>query len=304
MTDAGAPALRSRCSAAARSAREVARLLHDHADDLAARIGAPLELVGIAVRDTSARARRRRRPGACSPRTPRRSSRARRRRRRRGHGRDRAGARRCCSRRMEHGASVVTANKALLAEDGATLHAAARRAGVDLYFEAAGRRRDPAAAPAARVAGRRPGQPRAGHRQRHHQLHPRPDGRDRRRASPTRSPRPQALGYAEADPTADVEGHRRGGEGRDPRRHSPSTPGSPSTTSTARASPRSPPPTSQPPVRWAASSSCSPIAERRRATARRRRPGAPGDDPAHPPAGRRCARPSTPCSSRRTPPAS
>jgi homoserine dehydrogenase len=37
---------------------------------------------------------------------------------------------------MKAGKSVVTANKALLAEDGATLHAAARDAGVDLYYEA------------------------------------------------------------------------------------------------------------------------------------------------------------------------
>jgi homoserine dehydrogenase len=37
---------------------------------------------------------------------------------------------------MSHGASVVTANKALLAEDGATLHEAADKHGVDLYFEA------------------------------------------------------------------------------------------------------------------------------------------------------------------------
>jgi homoserine dehydrogenase len=35
------------------------------------------------------------------------------------------------------GKSVVSANKALLAEDGATLHDAAARAGVDLYYEAA-----------------------------------------------------------------------------------------------------------------------------------------------------------------------
>ncbi|MBO0773087.1 MAG: homoserine dehydrogenase, partial [Actinobacteria bacterium] len=37
---------------------------------------------------------------------------------------------------MKHGKSVVTANKALLAEDGAALHAAAASAGVDLYYEA------------------------------------------------------------------------------------------------------------------------------------------------------------------------
>lgn len=38
---------------------------------------------------------------------------------------------------FDNGASVVTANKALLAADGAALHAAASRAGVDLYYEAA-----------------------------------------------------------------------------------------------------------------------------------------------------------------------
>jgi homoserine dehydrogenase len=38
---------------------------------------------------------------------------------------------------MEAGSSVVTANKALLAADGATLYEAADRNGVDLYFEAA-----------------------------------------------------------------------------------------------------------------------------------------------------------------------
>jgi homoserine dehydrogenase len=38
---------------------------------------------------------------------------------------------------MENGASVVTANKSLLAERGAELHAAADKFGVDLYYEAA-----------------------------------------------------------------------------------------------------------------------------------------------------------------------
>jgi homoserine dehydrogenase len=37
---------------------------------------------------------------------------------------------------LDRGASVVTANKALLAEDGATLYDAARRAGSDIYCEA------------------------------------------------------------------------------------------------------------------------------------------------------------------------
>ncbi|CAN5267400.1 homoserine dehydrogenase [soil metagenome] len=38
---------------------------------------------------------------------------------------------------LDHGASVVTANKALLAEDGATLYEAATKAERDIYFEAA-----------------------------------------------------------------------------------------------------------------------------------------------------------------------
>lgn len=38
---------------------------------------------------------------------------------------------------MKQGSSVVTANKALLAQDGAALYAAAEEYGVDLYFEAA-----------------------------------------------------------------------------------------------------------------------------------------------------------------------
>jgi homoserine dehydrogenase len=116
---------------------EVARLLTDHADDLAARIGARPELVGVAVRRI---------------------------------GRDRTGsgvgpslfttdadalvtrddvdvvveliggiepARSLVLTAMESGASVVSANKALLAEDGATLHAAAEKHGVDLFYEAA-----------------------------------------------------------------------------------------------------------------------------------------------------------------------
>ncbi|WP_406282733.1 homoserine dehydrogenase [Embleya sp. NBC_00896] len=114
---------------------EVARIMTTHATDLAARIGAPVELAGVAVRRA---------------------------------GRERAGidpalvttdaielvkrddidvvieviggiepARGLILSAMEHGASVVSANKALLAEDGSTLHAAAAKHGVDLYYEAA-----------------------------------------------------------------------------------------------------------------------------------------------------------------------
>jgi len=113
---------------------EVARLLITHADDLAARVGAPLELVGIAERSLDA------------PRDP---------------AIDRgllttdwAGlvaradivieligglepARTMQLQAIAGGASVVTANKELLGKDGPTLYAAAEAAGVDLYFEAA-----------------------------------------------------------------------------------------------------------------------------------------------------------------------
>ena len=113
---------------------EVARLIIDSAADLQARIGRPLELVGIAVRrlnrpragidaqlfTTDAEALVARPDvdlvieviGGIEP------------------------ARSLILSALRHGASVVTANKALLAEDGATLHAAAARSGADLYYEA------------------------------------------------------------------------------------------------------------------------------------------------------------------------
>ncbi|GAB3623331.1 homoserine dehydrogenase [Mariniluteicoccus endophyticus] len=113
----------------------VARQLTAQADDLEARIGRRLEIAGIAVRrlgveregidpallTTDAEALVARDDvdlvvevvGGIEP------------------------ARSLILRAMEHGASVVTANKALLADDGATLFAAAEDADVDLYFEAA-----------------------------------------------------------------------------------------------------------------------------------------------------------------------
>lgn len=114
---------------------EVARLLIASAGDLQARVGRRLELVGIAVRrlnrprpgldqalfTTDAQALVTRPDvdlvieviGGLEP------------------------ARALLLAAMARGKSVVTANKALLAEDGGTLFAAAERAGVDLYFEAA-----------------------------------------------------------------------------------------------------------------------------------------------------------------------
>ncbi|HVA62034.1 MAG TPA: homoserine dehydrogenase [Mycobacteriales bacterium] len=114
---------------------EVVRLLDKHRDDLAARVGAPLELVGIGVRrpgrprdlpvdpalytaDAQALVERSDLDvvveviGGIEP------------------------ARSLLLSALRLGRSVVTANKALLAEDGATLYEAARRGGVDLYCEA------------------------------------------------------------------------------------------------------------------------------------------------------------------------
>ncbi|MFF8976632.1 homoserine dehydrogenase [Streptomyces cellulosae] len=114
---------------------EVARIMTTHADDLAARIGAPVELAGVAVRrpdkvregidpaliTTDATALVKRGDldivveviGGVEP------------------------ARTLITTAFEHGASVVSANKALLAQDGAALHAAAEEHGKDLYYEAA-----------------------------------------------------------------------------------------------------------------------------------------------------------------------
>jgi homoserine dehydrogenase len=114
---------------------EVARLILEQADDLRARIGRPLQLVGIAVRRPG-----RHRPGIDPALIT----------------TDAAGlvarddvdlvieviggiepARSLILSALQHRASVVTANKALLAEDGPTLFAAAERSTADLYFEAA-----------------------------------------------------------------------------------------------------------------------------------------------------------------------
>jgi homoserine dehydrogenase len=115
---------------------EVARLLTRDAAELAQRVGSPLELVGIAVRRID-------RVRAVDVPTDLFTT-------------DAAGlvsrgdidvvieviggiepARELILSALEHGASVVTANKALLAEDAATLYEAAEKAERDLAFEAA-----------------------------------------------------------------------------------------------------------------------------------------------------------------------
>ncbi|MFL6136952.1 MAG: homoserine dehydrogenase [Frankiaceae bacterium] len=184
---------------------EVARLLDEHRDDLTSRIGTPLELVGIAVRDPG---RPRDLPvdqalvtgdaaalmaradldivveviGGIEP------------------------VRDLLLSALRRGVSVVTANKALLAQDSATLHEAARSSGADLYFEAS-------------VAGAIPllrplRESLAGDRIRRvlgivngttnyvlSQMH------DTGAGLADALARAQALGFAEADPSADVDGH-------------------------------------------------------------------------------------------------
>jgi homoserine dehydrogenase len=114
---------------------QVARLLREEADELAVRIGARLELGGIAVRRlshprpgidpallTTDLMELATRPdidivievvGGIEP------------------------ARSVLLAAMKNGKSVVTANKALLAEHGEEIHAASRAFGADLYYEAA-----------------------------------------------------------------------------------------------------------------------------------------------------------------------
>ncbi|HZI96474.1 MAG TPA: homoserine dehydrogenase [Actinomycetales bacterium] len=181
---------------------EVARLLIDHGDELGARVGAPLELVGIAVRRPGRERDVGIDPGLFTT--------------------DAAGlvrradvvveviggiepARTLLLDAMAHGAGVVTANKALLAEDGPTLYAAADTRGVDLYFEAAVAGAIPLVRPVRESL--------AGDRVRrvlgivngttNYVL----DQMDTTGASfGDAVQQAQALGYAEADPTADVEG--------------------------------------------------------------------------------------------------
>jgi len=181
----------------------VARMLTEHADDLTARVGRRLELVGIAVR----RAGRDRSDlpvdpslfttdadslvadadivieviGGIEP------------------------ARSLILKAMEHGASVVSANKALLAEDGPNLYAAADKFGVDLYYEAAVAGAIPILRPireslagdeVRKVLGIVNGTT--------NYVLDKMDSTGQGFAEAVEQA--QALGYAEADPTADVEG--------------------------------------------------------------------------------------------------
>ena len=111
---------------------QVVRLLHEHAEDLAARVGAPIELAGVAVRRPELQR------DAAVPADLLTTD---------AEGLVRSGvdlvveviggiepSRSLILAALENGASVVTANKALLADDGSTLFAAAEKANRDLYF--------------------------------------------------------------------------------------------------------------------------------------------------------------------------
>ena len=112
----------------------VAKLLSEQAEDLAARVGRPLVLTGVAVRDAN-KARDGVDPKLIT--TDAQSLAA--------SGADIVieviggiePAKTLIETAIANGSSVVTANKALLAEHGAHLHKLAEEKGVDLYYEAA-----------------------------------------------------------------------------------------------------------------------------------------------------------------------
>ncbi len=183
---------------------QVVRLLLQQADDLEARIGAPVELVGVAVRridaprevdvpegllTTDAEALVARDDvdlvieviGGIEP------------------------ARTLILSALDHGASVVTANKALLAEDGATLFDAADKAGRDLYYEAAVAGAIPIVRPLREsLAGDRVTRVLGIVNGTTNFILDRMDTLGAGFAEALEEA--QELGYAEADPTADVEG--------------------------------------------------------------------------------------------------
>ena len=182
----------------------VARRLLSHADDYASRVGRPLQIVGVAVRHIGVD--------------------------RSGVGLDEAlfttdaeglvaradlvvelmggiePARSLILAALGHGASVVTANKALMAQEGPALHDAASRTGADLYYEAAVAGAIPIVRPLVeslagdevrRIIGVVNGTT-------NYVL----DEMDRDGAEFDEAlKQAQGLGYAEADPTADIEGH-------------------------------------------------------------------------------------------------
>ncbi len=183
---------------------QVVRLLGEQSADLAARVGAPVELVGVAVRRIDAPREVEVPAGLLTT--------------------DAAGlvaradidlvveviggiepARSLILSALDNGASVVTANKALLAEDGPTLFEAAEKAGRDLYYEAAVAGAIPIVRPLREsLAGDRVTRVLGIVNGTTNFILDRMDTSGAGFAEALEEA--QELGYAEADPTADVEG--------------------------------------------------------------------------------------------------
>jgi len=183
---------------------DVVRLMHVHRDDLAHRVGTPVELVGVAVRrpgkqrdlpvdpalftsDAGALVAREDVDvvieviGGIEP------------------------ARSLLITALERGASVVTANKALLAEDGASLYDAAARGNADLYCEASVGGAIPILRPLREsLAGDRVTRVMGIVNGTTNYILSRMD--DSGAGFEEALEEAQSLGYAEADPSADVEG--------------------------------------------------------------------------------------------------
>jgi homoserine dehydrogenase len=183
---------------------QVVRLLAEQAADLEARIGAPLELAGVAVRRLDAPREVEVPPGLLTTDAPGLAA------------RDDVDlvieviggiepARGLILTALEHGAGVVTANKALLAADGPTLFEAADKAGSDLYFEAAVAGAIPILRPLREsLAGDRVTRVLGIVNGTTNFILDRMDTSGAGFAEALEEA--QELGYAEADPTADVEG--------------------------------------------------------------------------------------------------
>lgn len=181
---------------------QVVRLLQEQGADLSARVGAELKIIGVAVKDP-ARSRHGINPnllttdskslvkncdilievmGGIEP------------------------AKSLILEAMQNGASVVTANKALLARHGSELLVAADKAGVDLYFEASVAGAIPLLRPireslAGDTVNRVMGIVNGTTNFILSKMET--DGADYQDVLAEA----QSLGYAESDPTADVEGH-------------------------------------------------------------------------------------------------
>jgi homoserine dehydrogenase len=105
---------------------------------------------------------------------------------------------------INHGKALVTANKAMIAHHGMEL-AALPRQGRGAAFRGGGRGRHPGHQGLARGGGGQQGRADLWHPQRHLQLHPLDHGGYGRSFADVLS-EAQAIGYAEADPTFDIEG--------------------------------------------------------------------------------------------------